>query len=344
MKGHGCSVPFHLVLACTNFAHLRYQINCNFMVTAPQSALQLSRTQWLGYVSLCLIWGSTWLAIRVAVHDIPPLEAAAIRFLAAGVLLLGLALVQKRRWPRDPGQWKAIAVLSLTIMAVPYGLLFWAEQHIMSSMTAVLFSAMPLAVSLFTPTMMHRKVPRQAVYAMVIGFGALLTIFYSGGLNASSSALLGGLAVLVSMTLSAWSVVYAKLRLRDVDSVIATGLQLLFGSVVLTWGTWALEAHRHAVWTRPALLAMAFLTLFGSAAAFVIYYWLLKRFQPYQLSAISLVVPLIAIMEGWLAGERIYLMMVVAVIIVLGSVRSVLRAETDKPAEGDLLMLRDRAQ
>lgn len=214
----------------------------------------------------------------------------------------------------------------------------------MSSMTAVLFSAMPLAVSLFTPAMMHRKVPRQAVFAMVIGFGALLSLFYGGGLNTSSKALIGGVAVLVSMTLSAWSVVYAKLRLRDVDSVVSTGLQLLFGSVVLLWGTWALEAHRQAVWTRPALFAMAFLTLFGSAAAFVIYYWLLKKFQPYQLSTISLIVPVIAIMEGWVAREPIYLMMVIAVIVVLGSVRSVLRAEAEKPAEGDLLMLRDRAR
>ncbi|HKR97173.1 MAG TPA: EamA family transporter, partial [Candidatus Angelobacter sp.] len=61
--------------------------------------MQLSRVQWLGYVVLCLIWGSTWLAIRFAVHDIPPLEAAAIRFLAAGVLLLCVALLQKREWP-----------------------------------------------------------------------------------------------------------------------------------------------------------------------------------------------------------------------------------------------------
>jgi len=309
-----------------------------------QQGMQLSRVQWLGYIVLCLIWGSTWLAIRFAVHDIPPLEAAAIRFLAAGLLLLCLALLQKREWPRGQDQWNALLVLSLTIMAVPYGLLFWAEQHVASSMTAVLYSAMPLAVSLFTPAMMHRKVPRQAVFAMLIGFGGLLSLFYTGDLSTSRRSLIGGVAVLISMALSAWSVVYAKLRLHEVDSVIATGLQLLFGSVVLFWGTWALEAHRHAVWTRPALLAMAFLTIFGSAAAFVIYYWLLKKFQPYQLSTISLIVPVIAIMEGWLAGEPIYLMMVIAVIVVLGSVRSVLRAEAEKPAESDLLMLRDRAQ
>jgi drug/metabolite transporter (DMT)-like permease len=291
-----------------------------------------------------MIWGSTWLAIRLVVRDVPPLEAAALRFVVAGVLLLGMAVLQKRRWPADGQQWNTILVLSLTIMAVPYGLLFWAEQHVNSSMTAVLFSAMPLAVALVTPTMMHRKVPRRAVYAMVIAFGGILILFYE---NPSTNrwALIGGGAVILSMSLSAWSVVYAKQRLHNVDSVVATGLQLLFGSVVLFWGTWALEAHRHARWTRTALVAIAFLTVFGSAAAFVIYYWLLKKLQPYQLSTISMIVPLIALVEGLLNGEPVPLLMVLAVLVVLGSVWSVLRAEKDKDPEGDdILMLRDKAQ
>jgi drug/metabolite transporter (DMT)-like permease len=313
------------------------------MAVPPQVSSSLTRSQLLGYASLCLIWGSTWMGIRLVVRDIPPLEAAALRFLAAGALLLGMAVLQKRRWPADGRQWNAILVLSVSIMAVPYGLLFWAEQHVTSSMTAVLYSAMPLAVSLFTPAMMHRKVPRSAVFAMVIAFGGMLVLFYQ--LNTSRSALVGGIAVLVSMTLSSWSVVYAKLRLRDVDSVVSTGLQLLFGSVVLLWGTWALEAHRHAHWTTTALAAMAFLTVFGSAAAFVIYYWLLKDLQPYQLSTISLITPLIALAEGLLQGESVPLIMVVAVVVVLGSVRSVLHAESEKDPEGkDTVMLREKAQ
>ncbi len=314
------------------------------MASETQAGPSFNRAQLFGYIALCLIWGSTWLAIRLVVRDVPPFLAAALRFFVAGILLLGMALAQKRRWPAGAQQWNAIFVLSLTIMALPYGLLFWGEQHVTSSMTAVLYSAMPLAVSLVTPAMLHRKVPRRAVFAMVVAFGGLLTLFYTN-LSTSRWAIIGGVAVLVSMSLSSWSVVYAKLRLHEVDSVVATGLQLLLGSVVLFWGTWALEAHRHAVWTRTALLAMAFLTIFGSAAAFVIYYWLLKKLQPYQLSTISLIVPLIALLEGLLAGERIPLMMLVAVVVVLGSVRSVLRAEKEKEPEGDdILMLRDRTQ
>jgi drug/metabolite transporter (DMT)-like permease len=314
------------------------------MAAETQADTSFGRAQLLGYIALCLIWGSTWLAIRLVVRDVPPFLAAAVRFLVAGALLLGLAFVQKRRWPANGEQWNAIFILSLTIMAVPYGLLFWAEQHVNSSMTAVLYSAMPLTVALVTPAMMHRKVPRRAVFAMVIAFGGLLTLFYENP-GTNRWAIIGGVAVLISMALSSWSVVYAKERLRDVDSVVATGLQLLFGSVFLFWATWALEAHRHARWTRTALVAIAFLTIFGSAAAFVIYYWLLKKMQPYQLSTISLIVPLIAVLAGLLDGERISLTMLAAVIVILGAVGSVLGAETEKEPEGDdLLMLRDKAQ
>lgn len=312
-------------------------------VATPQSS-SLSGRQLAGYVALCLIWGSTWLAIRMVVRDVPPFEAAALRFLVAGVLLLGMAMVQRRPWPADRRQWNALLVLSLSIMAVPYGLLFWAEQHVTSSMSAVLYSAMPLAVAFITPLITHQKVPRRAVFAMMIAFGGLLTLFYQD-LSKTREAMIGGVAVLIAMLLSSWSVVYAKQRLHDVDAVVSTGIQLLLGSVGLFWGTWALEAHRHAVWTNTAVFALAYLTIFGSAAAFVIYYWLLKKLQPYQLSSISLIIPLVALIAGLLYGEPVSWVMVVAIIAVLGSVRSVLVAEKEKDPEGnDILMLRDRTQ
>jgi drug/metabolite transporter (DMT)-like permease len=314
------------------------------MADPTQQSSNFTRAQLAGYIALCLIWGSTWLAIRIVVRDIPPFEAVAVRFLAAGALLLGIALLQKRPWPADAGEWNAILILTLTIMALPYALLFWAEQYVTSSMSAVLFSASPLAVSLITPVMMHRKVPRRAEYAMVMAFGGILVLFYENP-STNRMVIIGGAAVLVAMLLASWSVVYAKRRLRNVDSVVATGLQSLLGSVVLFWGTWSLEAHQHARWTTRAVVAMAFLTIFGSAAAFVIYYWLLKKLQPYQLSTISLIIPLVAILLGLFDGDRIPLLMLLAVLVVLGCVWSVLRAETDKDPEGDdILMLRNKAQ
>lgn len=142
-------------------------------------------------------------------------------------------------------------------------------------MAAILFSASPLLVALLTPLMMRRSVPRSALLAMVIAFGGILTLFYTG-LSTNRSAMLGGGALLAAVLITSWSVVYAKRRLDDVDPVVGTGIQLVMASLLLFWGSWVFEARRHAVWTRPAIIALGFQVVFGSCAAFVIYYWLLK--------------------------------------------------------------------
>jgi len=295
-----------------------------------QTIHSLGRLQWLGYISLCLIWGSTWLAIRVVVREVPPFRAAAVRFLIAAALLLAPVFLRKERWPQHDRQWNAILVLGFTMMALPYGLLFWAEQYISSSMTAVLFSANPLVVALLTPIMMQRRVPRAAVLAMVVAFGGILYLF-SNDLAISSKTLLGGLAVLCATSVSAWSAVFAKKRLRDVDTLFATGMQMLIGAIGLLWATWALESHKTAAWSGKTIGAMIFLAVIGSASAFAVYYWLLKSMQPYQLSTISLLVPAVAVLEGSLIGnEAVSLSMLVATFVVLGSVGVALRTDAEE--------------
>lgn len=290
----------------------------------------MRRLHLLAYISLCLIWGSTWLAIRVSVRDVPPMEAASIRFSLAAIVLFVWVLFRKSDWPKHPRQWNAILILGFTVIAIPYGLLFWAEQYVTSSLCPVLFSALPLTVALLTPLMMHRTVPRTAVFAMLVAFGGLLVLL-STDLQLGSKAFWAGLAVLVAMSGSAWSAVYAKLHLHDVDPVVSTALQLLVGSVGLFWAMWALESHRHATWTRSAVFSLLFLATFGAAAAFAIYYWLLQHIQPYQISTINLVIPIVAVLEGsFLGHESIPLMMIAAMVLVLGSVGVVLRAEAEE--------------
>ena len=287
----------------------------------------MRRSHLFAYITLCLIWGSTWLAIRVCVRDIPPFLAAALRFFLAAAVLFIWVMFRRPAWPRTPQQWNAILVLGFTVITIPYGLLFWAEQYVTSSLSAVLFSALPLVVALLTPLMLHHTVPRLAVRAMLVAFGGLLLLL-SSTLALGSRVFWAGLAVLVSMTCGAWSAVYAKLRLKDIDPVISTALQLLIGSVGLFWATWALEAHRQATWTRSAVLALVFLATLGSALAFALYYWLLQHMQPYQLSSVNLVIPIVALLEGSLLGhEPIPLAMIAAMLVVLGSVGVVLRAE-----------------
>ncbi len=283
---------------------------------------------YLVYIVLCLIWGTTWMAIRVLVRDVSPLWAAGVRFVLAA-LLLAVALAIRKTTPiRGARQWRATIILGFTIVAIPYGLLFWAEQYITSSMAAVMYTSVPLVVSLLTPLMTHDRVPRAAILCMVVAMGGIAVLF-SGALSVSRSSLLGGVAMLGAVTSTSWSIVFAKRELQDVDHWAATAWQTIFGGAVLLALGAILERGRPATWTPAAIAALLFLTIFGTAVAFALYYWLLKRVRPYQAASMSLVIPVIAIFEGALVlGEAIPVSMVVASGLVLFSVAVLLRVQS----------------
>jgi drug/metabolite transporter (DMT)-like permease len=295
----------------------------------------LTRKHYLAYLALCLIWGSTWAAIRILVHDVPPLRAAALRFLLGAVILL-LVVSRSRKSAVNARQWRALVILGFSMVAAPYGLLFWAEQRMSSSITAVLFSSNPLFVALFMPLMLHTRVPRRAVFAMLVALGGIGVLFYSG-LSASADFLLGGGAVMLAVLLSAWASVFAKREIGGVSPLFGTAVQFSISAAVFVPASLIFERGQPSVWTRNSLLALAFLVLFGSVVAFSLYYWLLAKMHPYQLATITLVVPLIAMAEGaLLLLEQVPLEMIAASIVVLAAVAMVLRAEDDRTVLLDL--------
>lgn len=292
----------------------------------------LARKHYIAYACICLIWGSTWGAIRLVVRDVPAFRAAATRFLFASIILLAVACSRKGKLNLSPRQWYAVIILGFTMMALPYGLLFWAEYRINSSTTAVLFSSCPLVTALLTPVMMRAQVPRRAVFAMLIGLGGIATLFYAQ-LSISPYVLLGGVAVIGAVLSSSWASVFAKRELAGVDPVLGTAVQFCIAAIVL-FAASVITEHGHASdWNRISISALGFLIIFGSVIAFSVYYWLLKNMQAYQLSTINLVVPIVAMIEGAvLLREPIPLIMGAAAVLVLASVFIVLRAEDERPA------------
>ena len=289
----------------------------------------LTRKHYFAYALICLIWGSTWGAIRLLVRDVPPIRAAAIRFFLAAIILLGIALVRARTLSLSSREWRALLILGITMMGLPYGLLFWAEYRISSSMTAVLFSTCPLFVALFTPLMTRTHVPRRAVFAMLLGLGAMATLFYTE-LSVSRYLLLGGGAVIGAVISSSWASVFAKREIGNVSPLLGTAVQFCVGAVVLCIASLMAERGRPSDWNSTSILALVFLTIFGSVITFSVYYWLLGKMQAYQLSTINLVVPIVAMAEGaLLLRERLPVLMIAAAVLVLVSVATVLRAEDE---------------
>lgn len=270
------------------------------------------------------------MAIRVLVREVPPFRAAALRFAIASALLLGFAVVRKARWPQNAAEWRVVLVLGVTMMAVPFGVVFWAEQYVTSSMTAVLSATTPLVIALLTPVMLRQSVPRRAVFAMVVGFGGIVALFWTG-MSMSPHRIAGGVAILAGAVSTAWSVHYAKRKAHGISPVVSTGVQLAVGTALLGGLSLVVERDADSHWTTQAIAALIFLAVMGSSVAFAVWYWLLKRMRPYQLSTVSLIVPVGAMLEGaLLLREPAPPMVIAAVLVVLGAVATVLRAEPEK--------------
>jgi drug/metabolite transporter (DMT)-like permease len=270
------------------------------------------------------------MAIRVLVRDVPPVRAAGIRLLVGAVALIGLALIQRAPWPKSAREWTFVTILSFTMMAIPFGLVFWAEQCVTSSMTAVFYATMPLFVALFTPIALKKSVPRGAIMAMLCALGAIAYLF-NFSLRADARSTLGGAMILLGVVSSGLSAVLAKRELKNVDPVVSTGMQLVIGGAGLCALAVIVERGQPADWNTRAVAALLFLALIGSAVGYTAWYALVKRLPPYKLSTTNLIVPFIAIAEGALVlQERITIQMFLTAVIVAAAVAVVLRAEAEE--------------
>jgi drug/metabolite transporter (DMT)-like permease len=289
-----------------------------------------SRKHYFAYGALCLLWGSTWIAVRVLVSDVPPFRAAAIRFVLAAAILGVSGVAMKLRFPRSAREWRNQVVLGITMMTVPYGAVFWAEQHINASLTALLFASFPLVVAIWNPILTGQTVPRRALFSIVVGFGGTAVLFFQG-VPYTTVGRLSALAVLVGVVSAAWATVFAKREASDTNPFVSAGIQMAVAAVLTTALSFTFESGRESHWATAPLSMLLLLAVFGSAAAFSLYYWLLRDVAAYQLGTIDLVVPLVAATEGaLLLREYIPPLMIAAMFVVLGAVLVVIRSESPK--------------
>jgi drug/metabolite transporter (DMT)-like permease len=287
-----------------------------------------SPKHYFAYGALCLLWGSTWIAVRVLVRDVPPFRAAAIRFMLAAAILGVAGAAMRLQFPRSAREWSSQVILGITMMSVPYGAVFWAEQHINASLTALLFASFPLVVAIWSPILTGQTVPRRALFSIVVGFGGTAALFFQG-VPYSRVGRLSAIVVLVGVVSSAWATVFAKRQASTTNPLVSTGIQMAVAAVLTTAASLSLERGQESHWTAASLSMLPLLAVFGSAVAFSLYYWLLRDITAYQLGTIDLIVPLVATTEGaLLLRESIPPLMVAAMVVVLGAVLAVIRSES----------------
>ena len=259
-----------------------------------------SRLVWL---LLCCIWGSTWLFIKLGLAaGLPPLTFAGIRFVIAAIILCALIAVRRVPLPRHGRDIMFLAVTGVLSFSLNYGLVFWGEQRITSGLAALLQSTLPgfgLIIAHFYLPGERMALPRIiGVLLGVIGVG----VVFSDQLQLSGPKALWGAAALV---LSAFFAAYANVLVKAYGlklqpSVLAAG-QMIFGLVPLFLIGIPLEGNPLRLhWTPTAIVALLYLAIVGSVAAFLLYYWLVQHMEVTKTMLIALVTPVVAVTLGML--------------------------------------------
>jgi drug/metabolite transporter (DMT)-like permease len=302
---------------------------------------EIHRPAWktlLAFAIIYFVWGSTFLAIRIGVHEVPPFLLAALRFAVAGLVLFGWMIVQGETLP-SRRQWMSIFLLAFLIFVVDYGLLFWAEQRVPSGIAAVMMATIPafmaLSEILFLRT--QRLTVRLAV-ALLIGIGGV-AVLMSRSLNLGGAPVdtAGAVALIVgSISWSIGSILTRKLPLPT-SKVMSSGAQMLTGGVFLTLASAALgefrSFHPYAV-SRNAWLALLYLIVFGSIIGFTAYVWLIHHESPTKVGTYAYVNPVVAVLIGYfLGGEALGTRTILGSLCVLVSVLVITTTSTKKSVE-----------
>ena len=287
---------------------------------------------WLALATVYLVWGSTYLAIRVMVETVPPLLGAGLRFLLAGAVLYPF-LVVRRGWTavRVPSrQVGASALVGCLFLAGGTGLVTVAELDVPSGLAAVLVAAMPLVVVVLR-RLAGEPVGRVTAVGVTAGFAGVAVLLLPGNPTPGAGALGLGLILVATVSMAVASFVSSRLPVPD-DTLVATALELLAAGVLLclagllTGETADLALDRVS---GASLAAFAYLVVAGSLVAYTAYVWLLANAPVSQATTHTHVNPVVAVLLGWLVlHEPVTLATLAGAALVIGSVATVVGHES----------------
>jgi len=277
-----------------------------------------------GLVFLCLVWGGNWVAIKISLEGLPPLISAALRFLLATLVMFlyvkwkGLSLKVTRR-----ESW-LLPISAFLIYAVDYGLIFWGEQYLSAGVTSIFFSTFALFTAIFSNFVFKSETFDGYKYAgLLLGMSGILLVFYDQLVitRFSLMVILASIAVVVSAISAAAATVIVKKYLTHMNHVCLSFHQLWIGTFFLVLIAVITENPHKVQLSARVLMALVYMGILASAAAFVVYYKLLKEMSAVSLSFTIYIIPLVALSADYLFyGEVLHLRSVMGMTIIFAGI------------------------
>jgi drug/metabolite transporter (DMT)-like permease len=272
-----------------------------------------------------LLWGSTYLAMRVAVEYIPPYAVGSVRYMISGLLMLLWCAANGRKiriTKQDLARLVALGVLFLSVANI--GVL-WAEQYVPSGLTALIVAIVPIwVVVLETWVFRAGKMPARGVLGLALGIAGMLILLWpkiASGTHLGRLQLFGA-AILIFASLS-WALgsILSHRWTLGVDVFTSAAWQMLLGGLVNTASAVSTGQFARATWAAPAIWAIAYLVVSGSLIGFTAYIWLLEHVPPPKVATYAYVNPIVAVFLGWLLlHETVDAYTLAGTVIIIGSV------------------------
>ncbi|MDP2365159.1 MAG: EamA family transporter [Ignavibacteria bacterium] len=274
----------------------------------------------LVYILLCLIWGSTWLAIRASLESLTPFISGGARFAIASVFILGLMKIRGVALQTDKESIRLYILMGFLSFVIPFGLVYWAEQFVPSGLSSVLFGVYPFFVALFSFFRMpDESIGKLKIAGMCLGFLGIVIIFSDSFTADLSNLFLGMIAVALSGIIQAWIAVTLKKCGKHLHSLSMNFVPMFIAGIVgLTVGLLTEDLSKIKI-DETAVISVLYLSFFGSVITFTSFYWLMKKINIVLLSLIAFITPIIALILGWIFyNESLTTEHIIGSVMVLG--------------------------
>jgi drug/metabolite transporter (DMT)-like permease len=289
---------------------------------------------WAAWVTICVVWGTTYLAIRVALETVPVLLVAGLRWMAAGLLLGAISVASGRQLP-GPRLWGGLALLGFLMNVVGNGFVVWAEQFVASGLTAVVIASVPFwSVGVESSLTGGERLRWPTLAGLALGFAGIVVLVWpemaiGGG---EGRAVIGGVIALQLACLGwALGTSYAKRHPIGADPLAAATMQMLFSGTMLLGLATASGEWSRLHFSARSLGALVYLTVAGSTIAYTAYLYAVRHLPISTVSLYAYVNPLIAVALGsLLLGEPFSLRIILAAMLVLAGIAVVGRVQSHR--------------
>jgi len=283
--------------------------------------------RYLVFAFLCLVWGTTWVAIKISLEGLPPFLGASFRFTIA-LFLLAVYLLAKKISLKLPKKDLIIISISAFLMyTIDYGLIYWGEQYLSAGVTSIFFATFPLFTGILAIFLFKNEdFSWNKFTGLLLGLVGVTIVFLDQLLltEFDTQVMLGSVAIIIGAAGGALSVVLIKKYLSSIHPVTLSFYQMLQGIIFLYVIGFSLESSREIVLSPRVIFSVIYLGAVGSALAFALYYWLLQKWSAISLSLIIYIIPLVALLMDYLIlSEVIHPRAVAGMFIIFSGIASV---------------------